>query len=103
MRQPSLVDDALAALEVDLACLRQLDAPCGAVQEAQTQGFLQRENAPRKGRTGQAECGGRPPEASGSRDLHEQAHISQMFHVDCAKIGTVNPDIPALYHMRFLG
>ncbi|MCY1241752.1 hypothetical protein D9M72_546730 [compost metagenome] len=78
--QARFVDDAFAALIVELARFGELDLACRAVEQPQPDRFLQCADPSRQGGVGHADDFGRFAKASGFRHFDEQCHVVQMGH-----------------------
>ena len=98
MGEPRLVDDALAALEIELTGLGQFDPAGRAMQEAQPDRLLQAADPSGQGRVRHADRLGRATEAPRLHDLDEHRHVVQQFHGNCSTSGSIISVFVSLSH-----
>ena len=85
----SFIHDALAAVKVNLPRLGQFDLARRAMQQAQTDGFLQGADAPRQRGIRYSEDFCRAPKTLGFDHFHKQRHVVQEFHIHCSVNGSI--------------
>jgi hypothetical protein len=76
MRQPSFIDDALTAFEIDPTGFRQLDPARRAVQQTQTDRLFQRGNPSGQSGVGHPDRHGGAAKAHCFHDFDEERHVA---------------------------
>ncbi|MNN32303.1 hypothetical protein D3C81_1460240 [compost metagenome] len=92
MGQACLVHDTPAALEVDLPCLGQLDAPGSSVQKPQANRLLQLRDTPRDSGVRDAQAFTRIAEAFHFDHFHEEGHVIEVLHTIAPSADQYYPD-----------
>jgi hypothetical protein len=80
MRDARLVDDPLAAIEIEQAGFGQFDPPRRSGEQPQPDRLLEQRDPPREGRGRHADSIGRAPETARLGDFDKQRHVVEVVH-----------------------
>ena len=92
--RPRLVDDALAAVKVDLARLGPLDPARGAVAQPQPDRPIESADPAREGNVWHPQRRRRAPEAAGPHHLDKRRHLVQQAQAIAPPVDPSSPEVP---------